>query len=107
MDSVGQIVENEINDACRYPFKFHGVNKVVIKLDQPPVDTPDYVELAGVGKKQIPQFNLQFYLAMTELQRRKELIATAKSVFKWLIENFEDADFARLAAERLDWDLNK
>lgn len=107
MDSVGEVIESAINDALRYPFKFHGVNKIVVRLGASPIKTPDYIEMEGVGKKQFPEFNPQAYLALKEAQRQECLIAIAKSVFQWLTQNFEDADFARSAAERLNWKLGQ
>ncbi len=105
MDPVGQTVESEVNDALRYPFKFHGVNKIVVKLGKSPVESPDYVELLGVGVKQYPDFCAQSYLQKCEEGRREELVQISESVFGWLIHNFDDAEFARRAAERLEWEL--
>lgn len=105
MDPIGQKVENEVNDALRYPFRFHGVNKIVVKLGKSPVDSPDYVEMAGVGVKQYPDFCAQSYLQKSDEERREELIQISKSVLGWFLHNFDDAEFARKAAERLEWEL--
>ena len=106
LDEVGEAVEREVNDAIKYPLKFHGVKKIVVRLGPSSVKTPDYIELLGVGKKQYPNFNAEAYLAMSELQRRSQLLDISKSVFKWLVTNFEDADFALKAGERMGWDLS-
>ena len=44
VDPVAQAVEDEINDALRYPFKFHGVIKIVIRFGPSPTPEKDYVE---------------------------------------------------------------
>ncbi len=106
MDTVGQAVENEINDALRYPFKFHRVNKIVVMLGKSPVNSTDYSEVGGVGTKQYPAFDAHQYMALNDAQRRDCLVAIAQSVFQWLIENFDDADFAVAAADRLNWNLS-
>lgn len=105
MDPAGQKVENEVNDALSYPFRFHGVNKLVIKIGKSPVDSPDYVEMLGVGVKQYPDFCAQSYLQKGGNERREELIQICKSVFGWFLHNFDDADFAEKAAARLGWEL--
>lgn len=105
MDAVGEEVEEQINSAFSYPFNFHGVNKIVVRLGPSLIETPDYVEILGVGKKQYPNFCASDYKAKSDDERRSELLSVAKAVFEWLDQNFEDAEFVRKAASKLDWDL--
>lgn len=105
MDEVGKEVENRINDALSYPFKFHGVNKIVVGLGPSPVQTRDYIELEGVAKKQYPDFSASDYNMQTEEERRQQLYSIAREVFGWIALNFDDASFVHKAAAKLDWEL--
>ena len=61
MDADGAGVADEVNDALRYPFKFHKVNKIVVCLGEGPTREPDYIEQLGVGLKQWRDFDLASY----------------------------------------------
>jgi hypothetical protein len=103
MDTVGELVEREVNAALRYPFKFHGVNKLVVELGPTTPERPDYIELAGVGLKQYPTFSAADYLERTAEDRRSMLVEITKDVFDWLTSTFDDAEFARIGLRNLGW----
>ncbi|NRA30134.1 MAG: hypothetical protein HRU11_07705 [Parvularculaceae bacterium] len=103
MDDVGEEVERIVNDALRYPFHFHGINKIVVRLGPSPNNAPDYIELMGVAKKQYTAFSADEYVGLAEERRRRELILIVQSVFDWLLEEFEDAEFIKAAQQNLGW----
>lgn len=105
MDNVGEEVEQSVNDAIRYPFNFHGINKIVIRLGPVATETPDYIELLGVGRKQYPNFDARRYILLSEYERRDLLFEVVKSVFAWFLLNFDDADFVKIATQKLGWEL--
>ena len=103
MDEVGQAFEREVNDALRYPFNFHKVNKLVLELG--PIDPPkkDYRELLGVAIKQCPCFDLERYKTMSDSERLQALRSQTIQVFEWLQANFEDAQFVEVGLRNLGW----
>jgi len=103
LDPVGQAFENRVNDALRYPFRFHKVNKLVIHLGPKDAPEKDYAELLGVGLKQYPEFSYDDYLAASPQGREEMLTAITKDVFGWLLMRFEDSQFVQEAARNLGW----
>ena len=101
MDEVGEDVEREVNAALRLPFRFHGVSKIVVRLGPSQAKAPDYHEVLGVGRKQYPSFDASSYLAHDDTDRRRVLIGVVDTVFVWFRHTFDDADFVRMAADRL------
>ena len=103
MDAVSKAVENEVNDALRYPFKFHKVNKIVVCLGPGEPNAPDYIEMSGVGLKQWPNFDLDAYARMSEQGKIEALRSVVLTTFLWLERNFEDAHFVSVGRENLSW----
>ena len=103
LDPIGQAVETMINDALSYPFRFHGVNKIVIRLGPPEEATADYREVLGVGMKQYPDFHWDAYVAGSPDKKREMLIDATKNVFRWLLSEFDDVDFVRKGVNNLGW----
>jgi hypothetical protein len=103
LDPIGQAFEKRVNDALRYPFRFHRVNKLVICLGPTDARETDYIELLGVGQKQYPEFSYDHYIAASPQEREQMLTAITKDVFGWLLMQFEDSQFVEKAARNLDW----
>jgi hypothetical protein len=103
LDPAGQAFENRVNDALKYPFRFHKVNKLVIRLGPTNPPEKDYVELLGVGLKQYPGFSYDDYLATSTQGREQILTTVTKDVFRWLLKRFEDSQFVERAARNLNW----
>ena len=103
LDSVGKAFESRVNDALRYPFRFHKVNKLVIHLGRADVFKKDYEELLGVGLKHYPEFSYDDYIATSPEERERMLTTITKNVFRWLLAEFEDAQFVEKAAHNLGW----
>ena len=103
LDPIGQAFENRVNEALRYPFRFHKVNKLVIKLGPKEYVYKDYEEVLGVGLKQYPQFSYDEYIAALPQEREQMLTAITKNVFRWLLAEFDDAQFVEKAAQNLGW----
>ncbi len=103
LDPIGQAFENRVNDALRYPFRFHKVNKLVIQLGPEEDVSKDYYEVLGVGLKQYPEFSYDEYLAASSQEREQILTAITKNVFRWLLAEFDDAQFVEKAAHNLSW----
>ena len=103
LDPIGQAFENRVNEALRYPFRFHKVNKLVIHLGPVNVYKEDYQELLGVAFKHYPEFSYEDYLAASPQEREQLLTDMTKDVFRWLLARFEDAQFVEKAALKLGW----
>lgn len=103
MDSVGEAVEGKVNDALRYPFRFHGVNKLVLCLGRNPRFVDDYNELLGVAQKQCSNFDLRKYVNMNEAQKKDALVHAITESFAWFEANFEDVEFIEKAKKNLRW----
>ena len=103
VDPVAQAVEDEINDALRYPFKFHGVNKIVVRFGPPATPCKDYVEQLGVGIKQYPNFSTSDYLAASDEEKRAIMEDISRDVFRWLLAEFDDTEFAHKAISNMGW----
>jgi hypothetical protein len=103
IDPIGQGVEDEVNDALRYPFKFHGVNKLVIRLGPAARSCKDYIEHAGVGTKQYPSFSSAEYLNASDGEKRIIMEDITKDVFRWILAEFDDVEFVHKAIANLGW----
>lgn len=105
IDEVGQAVENEVNEALPYYFRFHKIGKLVIGLG-PNQKEKDYVELLNVAQKQCPGFDLLRYRDSDRSEKERMLKRTIYEVFDWLTAHFDDADCFRTAKEKLNWNID-
>jgi hypothetical protein len=103
MDSVCDAVADEVNDALRYPFKFHKVNKIVLCLGEGPIKEADYVEQLGVGLKQWREFDLDWYRQQDSSGKIDALRTVVRDTFDWLESTFNDAKFVAIARRNLSW----
>lgn len=103
MDDVANSVAEEVNDALRYPFEFHKVNKIVLCLGKGTTDEKEYKELLGVGHKQWPDFDLHAYAEMAEAEKIEAIRAVVLDTFRWLEDNFVDAQFVSIGRRNLKW----
>jgi hypothetical protein len=103
MDSVCDGVAGEVNDALRYPFKFHKVNKIVVRLGEGPVQEPDYVEQLGVGLKQWRDFDLDSYQKLDAPAKIAAIRNVVLRTFEWLEQTFDDAQFVAIGRMNLAW----
>ncbi len=106
MDNVAWTFEKKVNDALKYPFKFHKINKLVLKLGPSNVASPFYHEgPLGVAIKQVPDFSAEDYVKLSEQDKEQLLEKITIESFCWILENFEDADFIRKGLIKLDWPI--
>lgn len=103
MDAACNSVADEVNDALRYPFRFHRVNKIVVCLGDGPAREPDYVEQLGVGLKQWRDFDLASYQALDTPGRIRAIRDVTLRTFDWLEGNFDDAQFVAIGRRNLSW----
>jgi hypothetical protein len=103
MDPVCAGVADEVNDALRYPFKFHMVNKIVVCLGEGPMQEPDYIEQLGVGLKQWRDFDLDSYQKLDSPARIAAIREVTLRTFEWLERNFDDAQFVAIGRKNLAW----
>ena len=103
MDDTAKAFERKVNDALRYPFGFHRVNKICICLGPSLGVRPHYREVLGVGDVHYPDFSFEQYRAQSCDERTSELERITKHVFTWLVANFDDANFVLVAARNLGW----
>lgn len=101
IDKTIRTLADEVNDALRYPFRFHKVNKIVIKLGE--CDEPDYIEALGVGIKQYKEFDLSGYLLLEESEKERVVKKAILDTLNWLIEGFDDSTCFLNAKKRLNW----
>jgi len=98
--------QNKVNDALKYPFGFHKVNKLVLKLGPSEVASPDYHEYPlGVAIKQVPEFSARAYIRLSGLEKETLLKSITLECFYWLLDNFDDADFVTKGMKNLGWDF--
>lgn len=102
VDPLTQEIEDEVDNALPYHFRFHKVSKLVIKLG-PKDGEKDYVEGLGVALKHYPDFNVNEYKEMNESKKTETMRTIILEVFDWLIENYEDAQCFVAAKEKLKW----
>jgi hypothetical protein len=103
LDATAKDFETRVNDALRYPFSFHKVNKLCICLGPSASPRPLYREALGVADRHYPDFSFSSYLKLLPEQRALELERITKEVFAWLHESFEDANFVLVGAKHLGW----
>lgn len=103
MDSAAKAFEKRVNDALRYPFGFHKVNKLCISLGPSREERPLWREVLGVGDRHYPEFAFSRYLGLSPMERTIELERITKEVFAWLLANFEDSNFVLVATKNLGW----
>ena len=103
MDAVCHSVESEVNDALRYPLNFHKVNKIVLCLGKTAPPVRDYIELLGVGQKQVPTFDLTAYEHNSTEGRIEMLRRTVRDELAWFEDSFQDANFVSVARRNLPW----
>lgn len=103
MDDSAKALERRVNDALRYPFGFHKVNKLCICLGPSVYDRPLWKEALGVGDRHYPEFEFIRYLSLSPKERSSELERITKEVFSWLLASFEDSNFVLVAAKNLGW----
>lgn len=105
IDPVGEAFAKTVNDALRYPFKFHKVNKLVLKLGQAESSEKDYIETLGVAIKWCPQFDLVNYKALPNSEKIAALEAQTIQVFGWFKRTFPDAQIIDVGLKNLGWTL--
>ena len=103
MDEAAQAFELAVNDALRYPFGFHKMNKICVCLGPSLGIRPHYKEALGVGDVHYADFSFARYMAQSNEERTLELERITKHVFAWLVANFDDANFVLVAARNLGW----
>ena len=103
MDDSAKAFELKVDDALRYPFGFHKVNKLRVCLGQSLAVRPHYKEALGVGDVRFTDFAFARYVAQSCNERTLELERVTKHVFGWLVANFDDANFVLVAARNLGW----
>jgi hypothetical protein len=103
MDPIGEEIESEVNDALPGYLKFHGVNKIVVKLGPNGENAKDYSEVLGVGVKQWNAFDLGGYVMADEPAKRRLLRDCVTEVFSWIESNFADAEFVKKARNKVPW----
>ena len=103
MDEACEVVASEVNDALRYPFRFHKVNKIVVCLGSGPLNEPDYIEQLGVGLKQWPDFDLERYKELDFDAKVEAIRSVVVSTFDWLEGSFDDAEFVSIGRANLGW----
>jgi hypothetical protein len=103
MDEVSKSVEDEVNDALKYPFRFHKVNKIVLCLGPGEPNARDYIEQLGVGLKQWPDFDLGAYVKMNRQEKIEVLRSVVLDTFDWLEQTFDDAQFVAVGRKNLPW----
>ncbi|HRQ88545.1 MAG TPA: hypothetical protein PLA50_07095 [Bacteroidia bacterium] len=102
VDTTTQAIEDEVNAALPYYFKFHKISKLVIRLG-PKEGERDYQEHIGVAQKYYPDFDILDYASLDSSAKIKAMRRIILDVFDWLITNFEDADCFKIATEKLNW----
>jgi hypothetical protein len=102
VDPGTQAIEDDVNEALPYYFRFHKISKLVIRLGQKEGE-PDYHEIAGVAQKYYPDFDVYSYVGLSECEKVVIMRGIILTVFDWLIATFEDAQCFALAKSKLDW----
>ena len=106
MDIISERFENKVNDALRYPFRFHKINKLVLKLGPSNVGSPDYYESPlGVAYKQVPEFSAKAYLKLSDEYKERQLQKITLESFYWILNNFDDAEFVNKGLINLGWPI--
>lgn len=103
MDTIGRSVEQEVNNALPYRFRFHGISKLVLVLGPGNTHQEIYEESLGVALKVVPTFALLEYANAEDLRKLAMLHHTIATEFGWFGQNFEDAGFIAKACKNLNW----
>lgn len=101
MDSIGSAVDQEVNDALPYRFRFHKISKIVLVLG--PAQQELYSEALGVAEKVVPSFSLSDYVQAADSRKRDMLREVISREFAWFEQNFDDADFIGKTRAKLSW----
>ena len=103
VDAVTQEIEDEVDNALPYHFRFHKISKLVIRLGKKEEEEKDYFEHIGVAQKYYPDIDLKEYKEMTDEKKIETMKRIITEVFDWLIENFEDSQCFQEAKTKLNW----
>lgn len=103
MDPAGQAVEDEVNDALPYRFRFHKISKLVLILGPGASQAELYRESLGVAQKLVADFDLPSYAAALDDEKRARLRQVVVKELTWFQESFEDAGFIAQARAKLTW----
>ncbi len=104
VDPVTQELEDDVDNALPYHFRFHKIKKLVIRLGLKDGEQ-DYFESNGVAQKYFPDFDIHNYKSLSEEEKRREIKRIILIVFKWLIDEFDDAECFEIARQKLKWEL--
>src|SRR4051812_6315576 len=83
MDAVGQGVEDEVNQALPYRFRFHKVTKLVLLLGSGAIQEEPYRESLGVAQKLVQGFDLSKYSKASDEHRRSMLREVVLNELNW------------------------
>ena len=75
VDSTTQAIEDQVNEALPYYFKFHKIGKLVIRLGFKQGER-DYYEVLGVAQKYYPAFDIHHYASLED----GEKVATMRRI---------------------------
>jgi hypothetical protein len=103
MDPIGQAIDQEVNDALPYRFRFHGISKLVLILGPGTMQDKVYDESLGVAQKVVQSFDLLVYAQASDAQKVSMLRAAIVAELGWFEQNFEDASFIAKARAKLTW----
>src|SRR3982750_1398502 len=93
MDPIGQAIDQEVNDALPYRFRFHKISKIVLVLGPGSMLDSIYTEALGVAQKVVPSFDLLEYARASEARKVSMLRAVIVSELQWFEQSFDDAGF--------------
>ncbi|NRB81896.1 MAG: hypothetical protein HRU38_25110 [Saccharospirillaceae bacterium] len=102
VDPLTQSIEDEVDNALPYHFRFHKISKLVILLG-PNKENPQYIESNGIAKYGYQGFDVDYYLKLNESEKAKHIQGIILEVFKWLIENYDDSNCFEEALTKLNW----
>ena len=103
MDPIGQAIDQEVNDALPYRFRFHKISKIVLVLGPGSMLDSIYTEALGVAQKVVPSFDLLEYARASEARKVSMLRAVIVSELQWFEQSFDDAGFIAKARAKLTW----
>jgi hypothetical protein len=106
VDSITQTIEDEVNDALPYFFRFHKISKLVIGLG-PKQKERDYHEIGGVAQKHYPDFDVHKYATLSNEEKVVAMRRIVMEVFDWLIATFDDSQCFQTAKRGLNWRSSK
>ena len=106
VDPTTQSIEDEVNEALPYYFKFHKISKLVIRLGQKEGER-DYHEFDGVAQKYYPDLDVHQYAGLSDEEKVATMRRIILEVFDLLITKFEDAQCFQTAKLNLNWTCNQ